>query len=186
MKIHLLRHGETNWNRNKRLQGQRDVPIDDTGKRQIEQFCQQTRQDYTLIVTSPLRRAVESAEICSRWFALPSVVEPAFAERTFGDLEGMCKDDICRKFLIEDVEALEATHSVESRTDFQARLELGLERLRRHYLSERILLVTHGSVIRLLLDGMSSNYRGPCGGTTRLSPSFGVVPNGCEVVMDIS
>ena len=207
MKLHLLRHGQTNWNLEGRLQGQKNVPLNQTGKQQIERFCKQAFVHehrgstvtvsskataptmpycpYTIVLTSSLQRTLQSAQLCSQWFGLPLAVEPAFAERSFGVLEGMMKDEIRRQFHIEDIEALDDVHGIEPMTNFRSRLEAGLRRLPRTYRDERILLVTHGSVIRLLMTMTSSIYAVPSSMAVSLVQSGRIVPNGHVVEMDL-
>lgn len=190
-KIHLLRHGQTRWNLERRLQGQQNVSLDETGKQQIERFCAQTQYPYTLIVTSPLLRAIQSAEICSRRFGIPLTVDPAFAERSFGVLEGMHKNAILQRFHIKDVEALDNGFGVEPIHEFCGRLAAGLRQLSQSHRDDCVLLVTHGSVIRLLMMMTSAALSGVAEGMTspkelqQVSPKQ-IVPNGHLVKMDLS
>ena len=66
MKIYLARHGETDWNSEKRFQGHRDIPMNETGIRQMEELARRIRDKgitFTGIISSPLKRARKSAEM---------------------------------------------------------------------------------------------------------------------------
>ena len=165
MKLHLMRHGQTDWNLERRIQGHKDVPLNATGRKQVAEFCQKALRvgecgrnaqaeagsnfdTYTAILSSPLRRAFESAQLCMKSFGVSLEVAAEFSERRFGTLEGMTRREIRRKFGIEDVEALQEGWDIEPMSAFQSRIQDGLQRLQRQYGRERVLLITHGSVIR--------------------------------------
>lgn len=95
MNIYLLRHGETDWNRQGRIQGHTDIPLNENGKKQIAQttaglagIC----PNMDVILCSPLSRAKESAEIAAGQLHYPKdkiVEEPLLIERSFGEAEGL-------------------------------------------------------------------------------------------------
>lgn len=94
MNIYLLRHGETDWNNQGLLQGHTDIPLNQNGRSQMEQVAK-VMQDLDLgielIVSSPLSRAYESAEIVARNLSYEKdkiIVEPMLIERYFGEGEG--------------------------------------------------------------------------------------------------
>ena len=185
MKIHLLRHGQTDWNLEGRVQGQTDVPLNQTGKQQIVRFSTRVEYPYSLVITSPLRRAVQSAELCSVWLGLPLVKESLFAERDFGMFEGLRKDEVYEQFQIADIEILDKFPGVESMSSFRGRLDAGLRKLTKQYSEERILLVTHGSVIRLLTM-MTRTTSTKSTQITRIDDLPPIVANGSVVEIDIS
>ena len=62
--IVLVRHGETDWNRNRRFQGQADIVLNETGRAQVRALATELADEpFSIAYTSPLRRAAESAEI---------------------------------------------------------------------------------------------------------------------------
>ena len=184
MRIHLLRHGQTDWNESGRLQGQQDIPLNEIGQQQMERFCQQTRGPYSMIISSPLRRALQSAQICVQKLGLLIRVLPAFAERSFGRFEGMMKDDIRKQFHIDDVEELDNVHGIESIKNFRTRLEAGLQELSHTPADGPILLVTHGSVIRVAtrISSLQLTVDSRTLDPLRLGR---IVPNGSLVEMDL-
>ena len=99
--FNFVRHGETDWNAERRLQGQLDIPLNDVGRRQSEQ-CGSTLRgliaarrkapaDFAFI-SSPLSRACETMEILRSGLDLPRdgyAIEPRLAELSFGRWEGL-------------------------------------------------------------------------------------------------
>ena len=93
MKFYLVRHGQTDWNRDSRLQGQTDVPLNDTGRQQIRELAEKfaaTNLKIDTMISSPLVRASESARIIADkiGFDKDIIIENSFIERNFGLLEG--------------------------------------------------------------------------------------------------
>lgn len=102
----FIRHGETDWNAERRLQGGRDIPLNDRGRRQAAQ-CGTTLRglladrgrvpaDFSF-VSSPLSRASETMEIVRGALGLPAnryAVEPRLSELSFGSWEGMTYREI--------------------------------------------------------------------------------------------
>ena len=94
--IYFIRHGETDWNREGRIQGQIDIPINEAGHQQavaisrgLKAFLGETKID--LFVTSPLTRARQTMRYLLREFDLPenrAETEPAMLELAFGIWEG--------------------------------------------------------------------------------------------------
>ncbi|MBP2435827.1 histidine phosphatase family protein [Microbacterium amylolyticum] len=89
--IALLRHGQTEWNRARRVQGRSDIPLNETGRAQAAAAAEALRGgEYTRITASPLLRAKETAEIIGQSLGLG---EPALfdglMERCYGEAEGM-------------------------------------------------------------------------------------------------
>ena len=87
MKLYMIRHGETDWNKAKRVQGRADVPINAYGrelaKKTAEGLC---KVPFDLAYTSPLCRAKETAQIILRGKRIPLLDESQIQEISFGDL----------------------------------------------------------------------------------------------------
>lgn len=150
MKLIVLRHGETDWNVEKRIQGQRDVSINGKGRGQIRKTCEiLAKVNITYIVTSPLRRALESAQTCAHELGIPMIVHPGFAERSFGWLEGLTTDEISEAYGIADVEEMDdPKYGIESFESLTERMNQGLQELTSQFPCQTVLLVTHGSIIK--------------------------------------
>ncbi|MBR5615952.1 MAG: histidine phosphatase family protein, partial [Clostridia bacterium] len=98
MMIYLIRHGETDWNHQRRRQGRRDVPLNDAGREQMLR-CGQLLSGLPVdaIVSSPLSRALDSAAIfaeCVDFSKDGIVAEEGLIERDFGDVDGMTKAEL--------------------------------------------------------------------------------------------
>ena len=89
--LYLVRHGETDWNREHRIQGSTDIPLNDTGRGQAATTGRLlARRQWDAIVASPLSRAFETASIIAREVGLGEPeIEPAIVERNYGAAEGM-------------------------------------------------------------------------------------------------
>jgi 2,3-bisphosphoglycerate-dependent phosphoglycerate mutase len=96
--ILLARHGETDDNREPiRIQGSRDTPLNDAGRRQALELAERVSGDgVRALYTSQLRRARETADIVGERLGLAPVVDPRLAEGDRGDLEGLYWRDVAR------------------------------------------------------------------------------------------
>jgi uncharacterized phosphatase len=86
----LVRHGETDWNSLGKLQGRADIPLNKIGVLQAEE-CREVLKSskWDVIITSPLKRAKETAEIINKELKSPIVEMVDFIERYYGDAEVM-------------------------------------------------------------------------------------------------
>ncbi|MGQ0672056.1 MAG: histidine phosphatase family protein [Hyphomicrobium sp.] len=100
--IYLIRHGETDWNRDRRYQGQRDIPLNDKGRTQAKRNGEALRALLPGIanadfIASPLGRARETMEIVRRELGLPPeryAIDDRIKELNYGHWEGMLQDDL--------------------------------------------------------------------------------------------
>ncbi len=89
-----LRHGQTDWNATGHVQGHSDIPLNATGIAQAEQAGRILQgQGIGRIVTSPLKRALTTAEAAQKALGIPLEIEPALMEWNFGALEGRQRDE---------------------------------------------------------------------------------------------
>ena len=148
----LLRHGQTDWNIDLRLQGSTDIPLNETGKAQALVAAQHLRrEDWDVIIASPLSRAKDTADIVGAMLAMPVVVVPELIERSFGVAEGM--DHASWRKLYESHETIEGLESLE---DLRTRTLLLLDLIKNEYAGQRVLAVSHGAFIRKLLTIISN------------------------------
>lgn len=113
MSIFLLRHGQTDWNNIDRCQGHTDIPLNETGKKMIEQVAVIFKRDIgdiDYIVSSPLSRAYESALIFSNSIGYKEeiIIDELFIERSFDLAEGLLGEEIKLKFPNFDIPEMEA------------------------------------------------------------------------------
>ncbi len=90
MKIYLVRHGETDWNKAGRIQGNSNIPLNEKGRELAEITAEALREvPFDRVFSSPLIRAYETAEILSRGRGLEIVTDARIREFSFGIAEGM-------------------------------------------------------------------------------------------------
>jgi uncharacterized phosphatase len=161
MEICLVRHGETDWNRLGKLQGHTDIELNATGLCQAHACAEALMQlPYELVITSPLKRAKQTATIIANKKALPIVEMPQFIERNYGDAEGLMPEERAMKF--PDLNY----PNQESREALTQRVLLGLEQIRLQFHAQRLIVVAHGAVINSILAALSQNEIGS--GKTKL------------------
>jgi len=95
--FYVLRHGQTDWNVELRLQGSTDIPLNDTGRIQAARAAEVlAAEGITRIIASPLSRALETARIVGRHIGLEPETDARLIERNFGLFEGMTIDEVRR------------------------------------------------------------------------------------------
>ncbi len=95
MRILLVRHGETEWNKTRRFQGQTDVPLNDHGRAQARALAKRLAPiEFSHVVSSDLSRARETAEIITAGRGLTLTQDPDWRELALGDLEGLYADEV--------------------------------------------------------------------------------------------
>jgi broad specificity phosphatase PhoE len=98
-RVLLWRHGRTAWNLQRRFQGQADPPLDEVGAAQARAAAPLlTAYAPDLIVSSDLRRAVQTAEPLAELLGLPVAYDPRLRERSLGHWEGLTRDEVARLY----------------------------------------------------------------------------------------
>lgn len=151
--IVLVRHGETDWNRERRYQGHADVPLNETGRRQAHDLADLLASERVdAVYTSPLRRASETAGIVAAQIGLEPRVLEALREIDVGDWEGLTIDDVRAQFPERaDVAGHSGFPNGETDEDLDARVVPALVDLSRTHADETVLGVTHAGPIRAAL-----------------------------------
>jgi uncharacterized phosphatase len=144
----LLRHGQTDWNINFLLQGVTDIPMNQTGVEQVKLAAKAiNRDDWDLILTSPLGRARQTAEIILDHVGFDDVIEhELLIERSFGEAEGLSHEQWRERYA-----NLDEIPGGESRSQLASRSQLLLDTVARDFAGKRILAVSHGALIRTLI-----------------------------------
>ncbi|MEQ9086248.1 MAG: histidine phosphatase family protein [Pontimonas sp.] len=145
----LVRHGETEWNRLRKIQGISDIPLNDTGRSQAAALGDiLSKHRFDLIVSSPLSRALETAQIVARKLGMPApLVIQDLVERNYGEAEGSSGLEL-------DMLYPPGTEipGREDRADVTKRVVRTLHDLAIRHPEADILAVAHGAVIRCVVD----------------------------------
>lgn len=154
--ICLVRHGETDWNRASRLQGREDIPLNERGREQAELAARfLAREPWDLVISSPLCRAHETAQIIARAVGIqPVLVLDAFIERDYGVASGLTIAERDARY------PSGVWPGYESWDDLGRRCCSGLDDVAQRYGGRRIVLVSHGAAINALLGVLSDGVIG--------------------------
>jgi broad specificity phosphatase PhoE len=158
LKLYLIRHGETDWNADGRIQGHTDVELNERGLEQARRLAARIPEEgaFEAIYASPLRRAYRTAELVGEALKLPVTADARLLERSLGQLEGLTMSDIQEKF----PEVYRAWHQggtrphipdEESRELFAQRTREFIRDVRAKHGDGRVLAITHGGTITMLL-----------------------------------
>ncbi|WP_426225839.1 histidine phosphatase family protein [Pseudarthrobacter sp. DSP2-3-2b1] len=145
----LVRHGQTDWNAQRRLQGSTDIPLNDVGRGQArDAVATLSGYEWDAIVSSPLSRAAETAHLIAGGLGR-SVARhvPELTERSFGPAEGMQAGP--------ELEALRIPggfRGAESEDEAASRGLAALEGLAREFRGGRVLVIAHGTLLRVSLS----------------------------------
>lgn len=161
-RIYLVRHGETHWNNEGRIQGQTDNPLNETGVMQAELLANKF-DNYTFkrAYSSDLERAYQTAKIIADQHNLPVLKYKELREKFYGDLEGlhyhkadeMTEDDsrIFHKLSFEEKMDKKVHPTVESNSEMINRFLPRLSDISKNNKGENVLVVAHAGIISLML-----------------------------------
>ena len=151
--ILIARHGETDWNRERRFQGHADPPLNELGREQARELAAALAESgVTAVYSSPLARARETAEIVAAALGLPVETRDALREVDVGSWQGLTRDEVeerfpegFRRWLVDFGHGWDEGESYE---ELGRRVVAGLLELASRHAGERILVVTHGGPMR--------------------------------------
>lgn len=158
--FYLIRHGETAWNVQGRMQGHTDVVLGEKGREQAQDVAQTLSHiSIDAIYSSPLSRAVETATIISESFDLPVTIDEGLKERNLGALEGKSQAEMRAiypdwKTMTEEERFKDSREGTESGEETSKRVLHTLEEIAKTNDGKHILAVTHGGNIRFTLVGL--------------------------------
>jgi broad specificity phosphatase PhoE len=149
----LVRHGETDWNRDQRWQGGSDTPLNERGREQARRLASALERPDR-IYASDLARARETAEILAERLDVPVTLDARLRERTFGAWEGLTTAEIEAQFAADHArwrsgEGHGATDAEPFET-FSARVGAFLDEVLERHPDEEVLVVAHGGTIRVI------------------------------------
>jgi uncharacterized phosphatase len=150
MILTVIRHGQTPYNAKRLIQGQIDIPLNETGIKQSEHLANEFLHQgisYDVMISSPLSRALETATIIKKIIGHPNeiIIEHSFIERSFGKLDGLTLDEvfplISQKYQADDYETDESLIE---------RVITALYHLETKYPQQNVLAVVHSQVIKAI------------------------------------
>jgi broad specificity phosphatase PhoE len=176
----LVRHGETDWNAARRWQGRDDPPLNDSGRTQAEQLAAEIEgEQIDAVYASDLRRAMETAQIVAARLDLPVCALDGLREIDVGSWSGLTREDLETRFPEQLARHLESWgtgwEDGESPEELSERVLAAAGKITKEHPDGRVLVVTHGGVIRALT---AIAHGVPFGDFTRGGVAF---PNCCVV-----
>ncbi len=159
MQLILMRHGETDWNSTGRYLGHTDMPLSEKGLRQAEQASSRIKElDPTVIYSSDLSRAIQTAETINKSLQLPLILDNRLREINFGSWEGKSYEELSIEEKIisnkwfknpQEVRPSKGEHFYE----FKSRILSFIHDVQKKDLcKKKIMVVTHGGVIRVIIS----------------------------------
>ena len=156
--ICLIRHGETTWNAERRMQGHIDIPLNTTGMGQAKRLANaltQTKYSFDAIYSSDLERALHTANAVANALSLAVQTTPQLRERNVGQLQGLLLSEAPVLFpeIWQSHIARELDHDLgggESIRAFHQRMQGVLELLLRQHRGQSILAVSHGGSLDMI------------------------------------
>jgi len=156
VKIYVVRHGETEWNAEKRTQGRLDSNLTEKGKRDANLLGERLkRTDFSRIISSPSKRTLETAKRVRGDRTIPIETDERLYEINLGEWQGKTEDEIKAKFPQQfhfywNQPANFQNEEGENFTDVKNRVADFFRELEAESPSGNILIVTHGVVIKSL------------------------------------
>jgi phosphoserine phosphatase len=157
LRLVVVRHAETEWNREGRYQGWRDTALSEIGRAQAHAVGRLlARQPLAAVWSSPLQRARDTAAAIAAPQGLVVREAPAFREMRFGEWEGLTRDQVRVSFPAQYRGWSETPHLVvppgaETLDEVRARVLGGLEEVREAHDGQTVCVVAHGVSIRILI-----------------------------------
>ncbi|CAH0345484.1 histidine phosphatase family protein [Bacillus sp. CECT 9360] len=154
--ILLIRHGETEWNLQRRFQGRADISLNDRGYIQAEKVAHAlVGQQINLIYTSPLTRTKQTAKVIGHKLKVDVLVRHPLIERSFGTLEGMLRTEAEEKWggITDKIIVKCGGEAVE---DVQTRGWAVLQEIRKRHIDQIIVAVSHGAWISAITSKLRS------------------------------
>lgn len=155
MKIYFVRHGQTDWNLERKMQGgETEKDLNETGIEQAKQAREKVKElEYDMIIRSPMNRVEQTMNIINQKNDIPIIIDERIRERRVGELEGyISTDEIENK--IWDYELNYDIPSGENIKDFEKRILEFIKEIKEKYNDKKILVVAHGGVAKILIANL--------------------------------
>lgn len=149
MNIYFARHGQTQWNKENRMCGRKDIQLNELGKLQAERLAEKlSGEKIDLIISSPMQRALQTSKIVAKSCGCEISVDERLIEQSYGIYEGVDRDN--KDFLNNKRNFAYKYPDGESMMQVAARVYPLIDELKEKYAGKNILLICHGGVCRVL------------------------------------
>ena len=151
MKIYYVRHGQTDWNLTKKMQGGgTEKALNETGINQANQTREELENvEYDIVICSPMHRAKQTAEIINKNKDIQTITDERIRERKLGKLEGHeITEEI--EHQIWDYDLNYQIPDGENLHDFEKRILEFFEDIKKKYPDKTVLIVAHGGVAKVI------------------------------------
>jgi isoleucyl-tRNA synthetase len=147
--ITIVRHGETDWNKQGKIQGSLDIPLNEEGKAQAQKAQERIGSDFDVVISSDRARAIETAQIICPNATI--ITDERLREKSYGDFEGKTIEEVLKSFpeykTKNDVR-FEKVPNGESFAEFYPKVSESLEEILKKYAGKKILIVTHSITLK--------------------------------------
>lgn len=155
MKIYFVRHGQTDWNLEQKMQGgESEKDLNETGIEQAKQACEKIKNlKYDIIIRSPMKRVEQTTNIINERKKVPIIIDERLRERKLGKLEG----HIVTEEIENNIWDYELNYNIqggENLHDFEKRILEFIQEIKQKYNDKTILVVAHGGVAKLLIANL--------------------------------
>jgi len=189
-RIYLIRHGETDWNRDEICMGQKDVPLNERGRRQAALTAERlAAEPIDTVYTSDLSRALETARLIAERHGLVPIPRRDLRELDYGCWQGLKSEEIRERFPQAFAIGAEGEDSLgfqpesgESRLQLYRRAVRAFEEILQEHPDQTVVIVTHGGVIRCVVNSILQ--RGSNQGKERgIFYSLGFACDNCAITL---
>lgn len=146
-KICLVRHGCTDWNIENRVQGWRDIPLNNLGKKQVKGMISKIQHvQWDVIISSDLLRAKQTSDLIQSKLNIPILMSKLLRERNPGDLVGKTFEDVETEFSKTNINN---SSNSETLYKFTKRIIKAMNEIAKLFEGHKIIIVTHGGFIKI-------------------------------------
>lgn len=155
MKIYFVRHGQTDWNLEQKMQGgESEKDLNETGIEQAKQTREKIKDlKYDMIIRSPMKRVEQTTDLINERKDVPIVIDERIRERKLGELEG----HVVTEEIENNIWDYELNYDIpggERIKDFEKRILEFIQEIKQKYSDKTILVVAHGGVAKLLIANL--------------------------------
>lgn len=150
--LFIIRHGQTDWNIVGKIQGQIDIPLNDTGKEQAQRvasFLKKKNVSFSALYSSDLQRAYQTAQPISKAFSLTTTLTPFLREQHVGIWQGRTRQEMREQH--GGHFDWERVPDGETKTEFLRRIVNHITLIAQNHINESVIIVTHAGAIKNFL-----------------------------------